>query len=236
MLRFAVCEEEMFARKKYSYGLKQVFHQMGQEAEIVEFASGNALKSAILQKRSFDAVFMNTELAGMDGIRLGVWLRNLQWNNLLIYVSDCEEKVFQSFKAHPFRFIRKSHFSQEIVSAARDMLEELHKRTGEFLIFRSGGQTYRIDPYDIIYAESQRKKQYIYTQQQKLEINDTFKEVLEFLKPYGFIQIHRSYAVNYRCVQSFCGSSMELCGQIQLPVGRQRLPEVREEFAQLCLA
>lgn len=236
MLRFAVCEEEMFARKKISYGLKQIFHQRGQDVEVVEFATGNALKSAILQKRFFDALFLNTELSGMDGIELGVWLRNHQWNNLLIYISDCEQRVFQSFQAHPFRFIRKSLFSQEMVPASRDMLEELRKRKGEFLMFRSGGQTFRIDPYDIIYAESQRKKQYIYTDQHKLEINDTFKEVLEFLKPYGFIQIHRSYVVNYRYVQSFCSNTMELCHQIQLPVGRQRLTEIREEFAQLSLA
>ena len=235
-MRFAVCEEEMFARKKISYGLKQTFHQMGQDVEIVEFATGKALRNAILQKRFFDGVFLNTELSGMDGIDVGIWLRKLQWNNLLIYISDCEQRVFRSFQARPFRFIRKSRFYQEMVPVVKDMLNELHKRKGEFLMFRSGGQTYRIDPYDIIYVESQRKKQYIYTSQHKLEINDTFKEVLEFLKPYGFIQIHRSYVVNYRCVQSFCANTMELCHQIQLPVGRQRLTEIREEFAQLCLA
>lgn len=236
MLRFAVCEEEMFARKKIVYGIRQSLYQLNEEAEIIEFVNGNELRSAVKAQKSMDAVFLDTELNGMDGIKLGAWLRKQQWNNLLIYVSGREDRVFQSFQAHPFRFIRKSHFQQEIIPTVKDLLSELRKQNGKFLVLQSGGQTYRIDPYDIIYVESQRKKQCIYTEQQELEINDTFRELLELLKPYGFLQIHRSYAVNYRYVQSFRGNNLKLDNQMQLPVGRQRLSEVKEEFQQLCLA
>lgn len=236
MLQFAVCEENMFSMKKITYGLKQILSQLGEGVEIQEYTRGCDLKKAVEGGKFFDAVFMDTEIGGMDGIRLALCLRALQWNNLLIFVSDREQEVFRSFQARPFRFIRKSHFRQEIIPAARDLLKELRKEGGKYLVLKSGGQTWRINPLDIIYAESQRKKQYIYTEHLELEIHDTFKEVMEFLKPHGFIQIHRCYMVNYRYIQSFQGNYMELDNRLLLPVGRQRLTEVRAEFESLCLA
>ncbi|AQS04157.1 LytR/AlgR family response regulator transcription factor [Clostridium beijerinckii] len=233
MLSIAICDDEQEAIDLISKSLKYVFAQMTIEIKSSCYTNGNQLRKDIFSNKKYDVIFLDVDMPDVDGVSLGVQLRKHQCDSLIVYVSNKEEVVYRSFQASPFRFMRKSKFKEEIYPVVKSILEEKNKELSDFIILKTLEKSVKINPYDIIYVEALKKLQYIYLDNKEYEIKTTFRECIEKLIPYGFIQIHKSYLVNHRYINSINGNSLELDGGQELPISRQRLMNVKNEFQNL---
>jgi DNA-binding LytR/AlgR family response regulator len=65
-----------------------------------------------------------------------------------------------------------------------------------------------------------------YTKSSSSKITETrLSQLSEQLEPYGFVRVHRRYAVNIRAVEKFDGESLQLESTV-IPVGRTRRKHV----------
>ncbi len=236
MLNIAVCDDEAAAVSIIKSALRDCFSSRGIKAEITSYTDARNLLEVIRAGTYYDLLLLDINMPRMDGIELGTKLHDLMQDTILIYVSGQVERVFDSFRAKPFRFVRKNVFAEEWPGVMDDVEQELKRRRTSRLVFMSGTQQIVLNAEEIVYAEALRKKQVLHTLRGKYDLSDSFESVVSQLEGLGFIRIHRSYTVNHRFIYSLNRTEVELDDGTLLPIGRSKYAAVQQEFHRLVLS
>ena len=216
MIRAAICDDEVQAVKM----LREKIHTYSDDYETVEFFSGNSLRSEMLNGTAFDVVFLDVNLPDGNGIALARHIKAFAGNSLVVFVSSQDDAVYESFSAAPFRFLRKSRLDKELPDILRDIRMELSRKSKQSILLSYRQATISVDPYKVLYIESQQKMQIIHFQDRTIRVNYRLKE----LEP------HNSFLVNYRFISSIKGSELFLDNGEVLPISKHRLAELKDAF------
>jgi DNA-binding LytR/AlgR family response regulator len=146
---------------------------------------------------------------------------------LLVFITNYDALVYQSFRYHPFGFIRKSYFEQEIGQVISSAVQVLESRD-ENLVVRVNNEVLRIQLSEIIYFEAELN----YVKAVTGTVDYTFRESLgkleEKLFPKGFIRTHKGFIVNQQYIHAFRNSEIELSNGIRIPIGRANKEKVKK--------
>lgn len=107
MLRIALCDNDKSALPVIAGAAESAFKAQGISAEVTGFTSGKELLKAI-DTVPFQMVLLDIDMPELDGIEVGKRLRSKNETVEIVYVSECENRVFESFSVFPLGFVRKS--------------------------------------------------------------------------------------------------------------------------------
>lgn len=235
MLKIALCDDEAAAVTAAEHLVQHTFDEKGMHYEITGYTSADVLFNIIKAGSHYDLLLLDIDMPQMDGIDIGVTLSDLLQETLLVYISSREDRVFEAFRAKPFRFVRKYRLMEEWPDVADAILQELNRRKQSRLTFNIGNQVVAIKPEDIIYIEAQRKNQVLYTTKGQIELTDHFDHIAGQLQGFGFIRIHRSYIVNFRWIHAIDRNEVALDHGEHLPIGRTKYAVVQQEYHRLLM-
>ncbi|MDE7003415.1 MAG: LytTR family DNA-binding domain-containing protein [Oscillospiraceae bacterium] len=231
-IKIALCDDDAKALPVIAGAAESAFQEKGIYTDIQRFNSGKALLQAMEQTR-FHIVLLDIEMPGMDGIAVGKRLRELGDGTHIVYVSEAESRVFESFLVQPLGFVRKSNFLNDIAAVV-----ELYVKTcsqderGDYLEFQTRSGLLTLKSRQIRYIEGSRNYQLLYLEGQKepTEVKMTMDKLEEATRTHSFIRIHKGYLVNYRCIQRISASAVTLLDGTQLPIGRSKAAEVKSKY------
>ncbi len=231
-IKVALCDDDAKALPVIAGAAESAFQEKGIYTDIQRFNSGKALLQAMEQTR-FHIVLLDIEMPGMDGIAVGKRLRELGDGTHIVYVSEAESRVFESFLVQPLGFVRKSNFLNDIAAVV-----ELYVKTcsqderGDYLEFQTRSGLLTLKSRQIRYIEGSRNYQLLYLEGQKepTEVKMTMDKLEEATRTHSFIRIHKGYLVNYRCIQRISASAVTLLDGTQLPIGRSKAAEVKSKY------
>ncbi len=231
-IKIALCDDDAKALPVIAGAAESAFQEKGIYTDIRRFNSGKALLQAMEQTR-FHIVLLDIEMPGMDGIAVGKRLRELGDGTHIVYVSEAESRVFESFLVQPLGFVRKSNFLNDIAAVV-----ELYVKTcsqderGDYLEFQTRSGLLTLKSRQIRYIEGSRNYQLLYLEGQKepTEVKMTMDKLEEATRTHSFIRIHKGYLVNYRCIQRISASAVTLLDGTQLPIGRSKAAEVKSKY------
>ncbi len=83
---------------------------------------------------------------------------------------------------------------------------------------------------DIIYVETSRHKNLVYTADRVYGLYKKLDEIERQLSPYGFVRVHLSYLVNMRYVEGIKNYVLYLKGGKEIPVPKSRYSYVKEHL------
>ena len=247
LLRAALCEDEEYVRDLLARSLRMEFVANGIGLEVDCFATGDELLEALKAGTRYEVYFLDIEMPGTNGIDLCRQIRAgipgvdgaagvpAAPEALVVFISNKEELVFQSLEVQPFRFMRKSHYVQEQSSVVRAIAAELERRRGHFVSITDSStkQTYRVDVDQTLYVEVLGKRCQVHTTEGVLDVKCRLSDIEELLQGHGFLKPHRSYLVNSQFVFSMGKTSVTLTDKTEIPISRNRVAEVRQEFLAL---
>ena len=195
------------------------------------FTKGEDFLSMFEENFHYDIIFLDIEMPGIDGISLCRRIRQISKDSLVIFISNKEELVFQTFEVQPFRFIRKSELTDLCPSLVDSIIKELKRRSPQtFTITESGGDVFSFDARNILYVEAQRKECKIVTARKSTSIKMKFMDLEEVLKRYHFIRIHRSFLVNMDYIFRITKTSVILTNDEELPISRGSSNDLKQVF------
>lgn len=234
-LMAAICEDEP---KALAYLHQQLSFQLQTEQRIIDFdcyQNGQALIAAVRAGKNYQLLFLDIDMPEINGIEVCRKIRrihNFPDTALVIFISNREELVFQTFEVHPFRFIRKNHFREELPALAAAICRELDRKKGVTLSIEEqhSNMVYSVNINDIMYVEVMGKYCHIITAAKKLKIRYQLSALSDMLAGYGFLQPHRSYLVNCRYIFSIENNEILLDDQTAIPVSRNRVRQVKQKF------
>jgi DNA-binding LytR/AlgR family response regulator len=184
----------------------------------------------------FDLILLDVDMPELDGIKFGKLLRARNDSTEIIFVSDREEKVFESFSVQPFGFVRKSRFLKDISVALQAFIQKIQKKDKEEkLVFDGKYGIITIAESQLMYIEGNAKNQLLHVEGKKepFVVHSSLEIVEKQLLDKGFIRCHKGYIVNYRYISAIMKDSVELSNGEQLPLSRRKVNDVRQKYLSL---
>ena len=235
MTHIALCDDDIAAIPVITGAARSAFEAKGFRVEIDTFTRGSELLSA-LDKKSYDLILLDIDMPELDGIEVGKRVKSFDHAIPVVFVSECESRVFESFSVQPLGFVRKSNFLNDI-AAVVDMFQKYRQMTqsAEHVEFETRTSLISLRLAQIRYIEGSRNYQMIFLMDQKepVEVKMTMEKLEEKMGPLGFLRIHKGYLVNYRFIRRIESNLVILKDDTELPIGRSKAQEVRAQYLAL---
>mgnify|MGYP000055993808 CR=1 FL=1 len=229
LLRIAICDDDQVICSEVE-SLILEYQEMKQiRFDIEVFASGAEFYSFLQKGNQVDLVFLDIEMDDMNGIEIGEKIR-VEMNDhrtSIIYISGKDGYDRKLFDFQPLHFLSKP-IERKKVFVDLELAMKLFKKNNEVFAFKTGHDTNRILMSDILYFESKGRKLRIVTMDEEYFFYGTIDQVLQELPSKTFIQIHRSYIVNYNHVKVFSYDKVIMENNKCLSIGQKRRQAVRE--------
>lgn len=228
----AICEDNEQSLHYIEKQMTAAFDQAGESMDCACFSRAKNLLDEIRHGTDYDILFLDIDMPEMNGIELSKLLRKEAFGGIIVFISNKETLVFETFQVQPFRFIRKNHFSEELPQLIRDILQYFREKQGTVIQIaeQHSDKIYSFNVTHIQYIEVVGKYCKVVTRHHETVVRYPLAEFELLLRQYGFLMPHRSYLVNYRFIYSIQKNEIELDSGIQIPLSRNRRNIIKQEY------
>ena len=182
-----------------------------------------------LSENICDILLLDIDMPGMDGMEIASRLGQAEKKPLLIFVTSHDELVYESFQYHPYGFVRKRFYKEELPKLLKDCKKELERENKHFS-FRTDGKDIRLRLSEINYFEADSNYLKVFTKQGEYRFRSTMTAVENSLQSGGFIRIHKGFLVNQMAVKTISSEEAELTDGTRLPMGKTFVEEARRQL------
>lgn len=175
-----------------------------------------------------DVVLMDIEF-GEDvpnGIELVRQLFPTGCGTQVIYVTGHIEYCTRVYSTEHVWFLVKPFSQADLDQALKQTVSNLKASTTRPISVSVRGTTTLVQPRQISYVESKRRKLFIHAGDQVLETYGVLEQLAQEL-PDSFVQCHKSFLANLSFVESYSADGLVLRSGETVPVSQKRRPEVR---------
>lgn len=217
-VRVAICDEKNIAN---DLKLRLLEHRQDYNVDI--FDSGQKLLENI---NRYDMIFMDIEMLGMNGMDVATKLRNTNYTGHLIFMTNYMEYLSYAFKVRAFRFFQKPVSDDDLEETIKESEREIIDN--KTLMVCTSDEIKIICLRDLIYLESDKNYTYLYTKSGVIHTRKTMREWMELLESEHFVQVHKSYVVALRYVDSMKSNCIVMKHlKTEIPVSRRKMNDVK---------
>lgn len=191
----------------FCYQLKEKITSFCSQYQLdYQIISNNSLSSSI---SSYDFLFIDYDL----------YLKENDDKTIrhLIFIINHSDMIHDILAIHPFSFIRKNHFHNDLMKTLELMKDDyFHK----YYHFQHYHKKYHLLLDDILYIEVDNHLTTIHTSNQYYSFYKPLKTMIKELKYNSLCQIHKKYYINLKHSISIKGEYL-IIGNYSLPLGRK---------------
>ena len=240
-IKAIIIDDEFLARKRVSNLLNDI-----KEIDVIEeCSSGKEAVDAILTKKP-DLVFLDIQITDMTGFDI---LKQIDESimPLIIFISAFDEFALKAFDFFAFDYLLKPFkderffqstskviklFSSEesnngLNTRIKNLLKYIENPNEGFsetkqgkLAIKANGKISFIEKNDIKYIQASGYYAEIYTEQKKYLLRESLNSLLDQLKSFNFIRIHRSTIINTSLIKEVLYSNY---GEIDVKMNDEKL-------------
>jgi two-component system, LytTR family, response regulator AlgR len=240
LLQVLIVDDEPLARSR----LRTLLGSCESPPAVVAGEAGSAAQAMeLLGRRGFDAVFLDVQMPGADGVTLARTLRELAQPPAVVFVTAHPEHAVAAFELEAIDYLTKPVRLERLQAA----LAKLGRRVApaapvepEVLLIQDRGRTERVPLPEVLYFKAELKYITVRTAQRSYILDASLAELEEKFAD-EFLRIHRNALVARRAVRALEkhydaeegeGWAVRLNGIDELlAVSRRQLSAVREALA-----
>lgn len=192
-----------------------------------------------LQGNKVDILFLDIDMPDISGLEL---LRSLSQAPKVIFTTAHPNYALESYDFNSIDYLLKPITFARFLKSANKAKQLLESNTNlsssttsvapqadalPVLLLKSGTSTYRIPSQEVRYIEGTGNYLTLFTENDKIMVLQTMKQMQEQLSPKGFMRIHKSYIVAKQHIKKIEKASVEVMDK-EIPIGST----YREAFAQ----
>ena len=226
-MNIAVCDDESKILEEITSFIQKEFPLNKTEA----FSDGQNFLSSLKAStgREPDVLLIDIDMPGMNGMEVAAALAQEKAQTLIVFVTAHDELVYDSFKYHPFAFVRKKYLEDELRAVLKDCQKEIDGRSRRF-VFQNASQTINLAQSEILYFEGQANYLAIHTTGNEYRMRSTMTAVEKELENCGFLRIHKGFLVNLEHIKILKSENLELDNGELLPIGKSYSDEAKKSI------
>ncbi len=228
MIRVAVCDDIHEAVTQITGYLMEYQQLKNHKLDVMSFFNAEDLWEH-LKSNHCDLIILDIELVKMNGVELGHLIRTELDDHavIIIYISAMDTYDRQLFDVQPLNFLPKPIDKQKLFNAV-DLAIRLLDDKNHIFVFKDKDGSHRIRIKEILYFESFAHNLKIVASSENYEFRASMSEIMDELSDFGFIQIHRSYIINYEQIKSIRYKEVVMANGDTVPISRNKRKEIRE--------
>lgn len=225
MYKIAICDDETKICELYRDCVKKILDNHGFSATIQIFDSEHHFLEECMTE-CFHLVLLDIDMPNINGMDIAKLINELAIRPILVFATNQDALVYDTFQFQPLAFIRKSHFDEEIETVIIRSFEKLQELKSTYS-FRYDSKMIQVKLTDILYFEANQNYLQIYTHDQNYRFRDTLRNIESELFGKGFLRIHKGFLVNQEAVYQMSGDEIVLTNGAVLPIGRTNREQIR---------
>jgi DNA-binding LytR/AlgR family response regulator len=210
VMKAYIIDDESPSRRELRYLLGQI-----DGVEIAGEASTGVAGLKGLRETRPDAVFLDIQMPGVDGLEVARVMLELPHRPLLIFTTAFQEYAVEAFEVEAFDYILKPFSAERVrksVAKAMNFLSRTPLKAADLLrgkdenpassatmkripLFK-GEKIIPMPPEKILFIQCQDGELSVHTRDGKYKAKSALHELEQKLSPFGFIRTHRRSLVN----------------------------------------
>ena len=228
-MRIAVCDDMEAYRNLVANRIKGLYARRKLQVEVDRFGSGEELLAQCGTEK-YDIVFTDISMPDMDGFELAEKISMMQPSVYIVFFTDYQNLVFESFQYHPVWFVRKSNLDNDLGNAIGEIERQMdYKGKMVTVSFRDKEHDYRTAMFklaDVYYMECNGHTITFFLEDGKVTTTGNLSDLEKEYAGQGFVRIHSKYLVNSRRISLLEKKNVVLEKGITLPLSRYRVKQV----------
>lgn len=188
-MKILIVDDEELARQR----LKRMLEGLGY-SDISDFGDPKEALE-VFQKSSFDLVFLDISMPGIDGLELGYELRYLNQNTAIIYQSAYEQHALKAYDIGAVGYLVKP-FSAEQLRTNIERVKSVQLSKDVVFMTKTGENYLLLKPEEIYYVKADLAEVMIRSQSGFSYLAQKISDIEQKLLTHNFFRIHRSYLIN----------------------------------------
>lgn len=222
LVKIAVCDDEIIMQNY----LKDIILEQHKEYKVDIFNSGIELLENL---NDYDVIFLDIDMPNKNGIEIGMELRNINYKNAIVFLTNHTEFMRDAFKVQAYRFLEKPVQIDELNEILLQIEKEIYNKTK--IIIDSYGEDVLVAINEIIYIKSENKNSVFYLTNRTIDTNYPLKHWSERLNKWNFCKTHKSYIVSLQQVKTIEADRIILNNSDKwIPVSRRKYNTVKQEY------
>lgn len=229
-----ICDDEPFTCAQIETTLIEYAESNGIRIDTEVFDKGETLYSFISANNDIDLVFLDIELPGISGAKVGNMIRNILRRNdiQIVYISSKTNYALQLFEARPFDFIVKPIQPLRLISMFSKYIQ-IYGESDHYYEYQFNRIDNKILLSKILYICSNNKLINIVTDNNTYSHYGSIKNLHGKYEPNGFWSVHNSYIINIKYADKIGDDEIVMCNGDIIPVSRKYKPEIRKKLLSL---
>nr|WP_308627378.1 LytTR family DNA-binding domain-containing protein [uncultured Eisenbergiella sp.] len=182
-----------------------------------------------------DIYILDILMPGRSGIQLGQLIRSRSRDSILIYTTSSEDYALEAYQVLAGRYLVKPFGETAFQEAMRYALAQTDLNREPVFRIKTAEGVLAVPYSAILYVECRARSLFLYTKDgncvRSIVLRRPFEEeVKELLESWGFVQIHKSFAVNMDHIRRYKQDSITMDNGQILPVSRNKAPQVKRKY------
>ena len=216
--RIAVCDDQSAQLDNLTKKLSLYAEARHIKFHIQTYPSAEAFLFDFSENRNFDLLFLDIEMAGMNGIQLARKIRAENETVQLCFITGYPDYMNQGYDVNALHYLLKPVSVEKLFEVCDRFLKSTETQP-RFFLFSLGKEVVRVYEKDLYYGEAQGHYMLLHTLQGELKLRTTVPELEKQLGE-GFFRSSRSFLVNLRYVTRITKAEILLEQGVAVPLGK----------------
>lgn len=231
MISIAICDDDkdIIAQIKECISAYSISHSV--EFDVHSFGCGEKLLES---GQSFDMIFLDIEMSGIDGLKTAQLLRQIDRRSRIVYVTNHSEFALRSYSVHPFDFVVKPFENSRISAVLDDLIRYLSENSENEAVIQLKGEDGPLllslkNIYVFEYTGNRRIT--VYTKSEQYQIKGSLSDIFSLINSESFVSPHKSFIINMEHIDKLNSFTLYTTNGLEVPVAQKKLKDFHNEFS-----
>ena len=226
-MRIAICDDERTYIKKIENDINSLkTHE--NEFEFSEFESGEAFISGF-SKDKYDLIILDIEMNDLNGLQTAEFLRQIDKNVILIFMTGYDKFVYQGYEVNAFRYILKNQPEPIYLKQLSDTIQEYY-RNKKYIKVVDNDIEKELLTVDILYIEVYSHQIVIHTFNKEYYQKGKLSDYEKMLEECLFVRSDKSVLINITNIDYIKKNQVFMKNGKILYVSRNHLEKITKAF------
>lgn len=226
MIRIGICDDQPKQIEKIKRICEEYSKKQDMNCEYVLFSSGE--KVLEYNREFIHLLFLDIEMEKIDGITVMKQLEQRENVWRIVFVSNHDDAVWETFGIKTLGFVRKPVIYNTITKYIEIALKECKENTT--ISFNKNDPRTYVKLNSLLYIKGDATYVYVYTINENFIASGNLKKWENELENTPILRVHKSYMVNMENIKKIDNEIFLRFNDFKIPIGRKYKKVIKEVY------